>query len=38
MIEKARVAVAGVGDNVSALVQGHAFYRATGSLVGICRP
>ncbi|GAB4052290.1 inositol-3-phosphate synthase [Catellatospora paridis] len=38
MIERARVAVVGVGNNVSALVQGIAFHRATGSLVGICRP
>lgn len=33
-----RVAVAGVGNNTSALVQGIAFYRQTGSLVGIHRP
>ena len=33
-----RVAVAGVGNNTSALVQGIAFYRHTGSLVGIHRP
>ncbi|MEV0426333.1 inositol-3-phosphate synthase [Micromonospora sp. NPDC050495] len=38
MIEKVRVAVVGVGNNTSALVQGIAFYRATGSLVGIHRP
>jgi myo-inositol-1-phosphate synthase len=37
-IEQARVAVAGVGNNTSALVQGIAFYRQTGSLVGIHRP
>lgn len=34
-IERVRVAVAGVGNNTSALVQGIAFYRQTGSLVGI---
>jgi myo-inositol-1-phosphate synthase len=38
MIERVRVAVAGVGNNTSALVQGIAFYRQTGSLVGINRP
>jgi myo-inositol-1-phosphate synthase len=38
MIDQARVAVAGVGNNTSALVQGIAFYRQTGSLVGIRRP
>jgi len=38
MIERVRVAVAGVGNNTSALVQGIAFYRQTGSLVGIHRP
>jgi myo-inositol-1-phosphate synthase len=38
MIERAKVAVVGVGNNISALVQGVAFYRATGSLVGIYRP
>ncbi|GHJ43587.1 myo-inositol-1-phosphate synthase [Catellatospora sp. TT07R-123] len=38
MIEKVRVAVVGVGNNTSALVQGIAFYRQTGSLVGINRP
>lgn len=38
MIEKVKVAVVGVGNNTSALVQGIAFYRATGSLVGIHRP
>jgi myo-inositol-1-phosphate synthase len=37
-IEPVRVAVAGVGNNTSALVQGIAFYRHTGSLVGIHRP
>jgi myo-inositol-1-phosphate synthase len=38
MIERAKVAVVGVGNNISALVQGISFYRASGSLVGICRP
>ncbi|WP_203918669.1 inositol-3-phosphate synthase [Rugosimonospora africana] len=38
MIENARVAVVGVGNNTSALVQGIAFYRNTGSLVGIHQP
>jgi myo-inositol-1-phosphate synthase len=38
MIERVRVAVAGVGNNTSALVQGIAFYRQTGSLAGIHRP
>ncbi len=38
MIEQVRVAVVGVGNNTSALVQGIAFYRETGSLVGINRP
>ncbi|MCM0674757.1 inositol-3-phosphate synthase [Micromonospora phytophila] len=38
MIERVRVAVAGVGNNTSALVQGIALYRQTGSLVGIRRP
>jgi myo-inositol-1-phosphate synthase len=38
MIEPMRVAVAGVGNNTSALVQGIAFYRQTGSLVGIYKP
>ena len=37
-IEQVRVAVAGVGNNTSALVQGIAFYRQTGSLVGIHKP
>lgn len=35
MIEKARVAVVGVGNNTSALVQGINFYRSTGSLIGV---
>jgi myo-inositol-1-phosphate synthase len=38
MIENLKVAVVGVGNNMSALVQGIAFYRNTGSLVGIHRP
>ncbi|AEV85562.1 inositol-3-phosphate synthase [Actinoplanes sp. SE50] len=38
MIERVRVAVVGVGNNTSALVQGINFYRATGSLTGLCRP
>jgi hypothetical protein len=38
MIDQARVAVIGVGNNVSALVQGIALYRATGSLAGIRTP
>jgi myo-inositol-1-phosphate synthase len=38
MIENAKVAVVGVGNNTSALVQGIAFYRETGSLTGIYRP
>ncbi|KUL21506.1 inositol-3-phosphate synthase [Actinoplanes awajinensis] len=38
MIDKVRVAVVGVGNNTSALVQGIAFYRETGSLVGLHRP
>ncbi|MBQ0896401.1 inositol-3-phosphate synthase [Micromonospora sp. U56] len=38
MIERVRVAVAGAGNNTSALVQGIAFYRQTGSLVGVRRP
>ncbi|WP_097326075.1 inositol-3-phosphate synthase [Paractinoplanes atraurantiacus] len=37
MIDKVRVAVVGVGNNTSALVQGIDFYRATGSLVGLHR-
>ncbi|MET8279625.1 inositol-3-phosphate synthase [Micromonospora sp. NPDC005174] len=35
MIERVRVAVVGVGNNTSALVQGLALYRQSGSLVGI---
>jgi len=38
MIESVRVAVIGTGNNVSALVQGMALYRATGSLVGVRTP
>jgi myo-inositol-1-phosphate synthase len=38
MIEKVRVAVVGVGNNTSALVQGIDFYRSTGSDIGIHRP
>ncbi|MEV6600794.1 inositol-3-phosphate synthase [Actinoplanes sp. NPDC051346] len=38
MIEKVKVAVVGVGNNTSALVQGINLHRRTGSLVGIHRP
>jgi myo-inositol-1-phosphate synthase len=38
MSERVKVAVVGVGNNVSALVQGIALHRATGSLIGIRRP
>jgi myo-inositol-1-phosphate synthase len=38
VINRVRVAIVGVGNNTSALVQGIAFYRRTGSLVGIRRP
>jgi myo-inositol-1-phosphate synthase len=38
MTKRVKVAVIGVGNNISALVQGIALYRATGSLVGIHRP
>jgi myo-inositol-1-phosphate synthase len=38
MSERVKVAVVGVGNNVSALVQGIALHRATGSLTGIRRP
>ena len=38
MSHRVKVAVVGVGNNVSALVQGIALHRATGSLVGIRRP
>jgi myo-inositol-1-phosphate synthase len=36
--ENARVAVIGVGNNTSALVQGISLYRETGNLTGIRRP
>jgi myo-inositol-1-phosphate synthase len=35
---RVKVAAIGVGNNISALVQGIALHRATGSLVGIHRP
>jgi len=38
MPERVKVAVVGVGNNVSALVQGIARHRATGTLVGVRRP
>ena len=38
MSERVKVAVVGVGNNISALVQGIALHRATGSLTGIRRP
>lgn len=38
VIEPVKVAVVGVGNNTSALVQGIAFYRRSGSLVGVHRP
>ncbi|MFE9194116.1 inositol-3-phosphate synthase [Micromonospora sp. NPDC007208] len=38
MTERVSVAVVGVGNNTSALVQGLALYRQSGSLVGIRRP
>jgi len=38
MVRRVKVAVVGVGNNISALVQGIALHRATGSLVGIHRP
>ena len=38
MSEQVKVAVVGVGNNVSALVQGIALHRATGNLTGIRRP
>ncbi|MFG1991527.1 hypothetical protein ACGFJ7_16300 [Actinoplanes sp. NPDC048988] len=37
MIDKVKLAIVGVGNNTSALVQGINFYRNTGSLVGIRR-
>lgn len=38
MIKRAKVALVGVGNNVSALVQGMALCQSTGSLVGVRRP
>lgn len=38
MIKRVKVAVVGVGNNISSLVQGIALHRATGSLVGIHKP
>jgi myo-inositol-1-phosphate synthase len=38
MIERVRVAAVGVGNNISALVQGIACHRETGSLVGVHQP
>jgi myo-inositol-1-phosphate synthase len=38
MVKRVKVAVVGVGNNISALVQGIALHRTTGSLVGIHRP
>jgi myo-inositol-1-phosphate synthase len=38
VINNVKVAVVGVGNNTSALVQGIEFYRATGSGVGVRRP
>jgi myo-inositol-1-phosphate synthase len=38
MVKRVKVAVIGVGNNISALVQGIALHRATGSLVGIHTP
>ena len=38
MIKRVTVAAAGVGNNISALVQGIALHRVTGSLTGIHRP
>jgi myo-inositol-1-phosphate synthase len=38
VIDNVKVAVVGVGNNTSALVQGINFYRRTGSLVGVRRP
>jgi myo-inositol-1-phosphate synthase len=38
MIESVKVAVIGTGNNISALVQGIAMYRATGSVVGVRTP
>jgi myo-inositol-1-phosphate synthase len=38
MVKRVAVAVVGVGNNISALVQGIALHRATGSVIGIHRP
>jgi len=38
MNESVRVVVIGTGNNISALVQGIALYRATGSLIGVRTP
>jgi myo-inositol-1-phosphate synthase len=38
MVKQVKVAIIGVGNSTSALVQGIALYRATGSLAGIRRP
>ncbi|MEE6258122.1 inositol-3-phosphate synthase [Plantactinospora sonchi] len=38
MIKRVKVAVVGTGNNTSALVQGIALHRRTGSLVGVHRP
>jgi myo-inositol-1-phosphate synthase len=38
MTKRVKVATVGVGNDISALVQGIALHRATGSLVGIRRP
>jgi hypothetical protein len=38
MIEAVKAAVIGTGNNISALVQGIALHRATGSLVGVRTP
>ncbi len=38
MIEAVKVAAIGTGNNISALVQGIALYRATGSLTGVRTP
>jgi myo-inositol-1-phosphate synthase len=38
MIEPVKVAVIGTGNNISALVQGIALYRGTGSLTGVRTP
>jgi myo-inositol-1-phosphate synthase len=38
MIDSVKVAVIGTGNNISALLQGIALYRATGSVVGVRTP